>query len=86
MLDGEPIVIDEMLTPDSSRFWPADEYEPGRPQHAFDKQFVRDWLLQSGWNREPPAPELPEDIVEKTRQRYYEAFRRLTGRELMRFE
>jgi phosphoribosylaminoimidazole-succinocarboxamide synthase len=85
IVDGEPIIIDEMLTPDSSRFWPADEYKTGRGQPSFDKQFVRDWLTQSGWNREPPAPELPPDIVEKTSQRYHEAYRRLTGRELMRF-
>ena len=85
ILDGEPILIDEMLTPDSSRFWPADDYQTGRSQASFDKQFVRDWLTQSGWNREPPAPELPPDIVEKTSQRYHEAYRRLTGRELMRF-
>jgi phosphoribosylaminoimidazole-succinocarboxamide synthase len=86
ILDGEAIVIDEILTPDSSRFWPASEYEPGRPQHSFDKQFVRDWLTQSGWNREPPAPELPPDIIEKTAERYREAFRRLTGQELRRFD
>jgi phosphoribosylaminoimidazole-succinocarboxamide synthase len=86
LVDGEPIVIDEMLTPDSSRFWPAAEYEPGRPQHSFDKQFVRDWLNESGWNKQPPAPELPPDIIEKTAERYREAYRRLTGRELMRFE
>jgi phosphoribosylaminoimidazole-succinocarboxamide synthase len=85
ILDGEPIVIDEMLTPDSSRFWPADEYHTGRSQPSFDKQFVRDYLTHSGWDREPPAPALPADIVEKTSQRYHEAFRRLTGRELMRF-
>ena len=81
IVDGEPIVIDEMLTPDSSRFWPADEYEPGRPQASFDKQFVRDWLTEAGWNREPPAPALPEDIVEKTADRYFEAYRLLTGRD-----
>jgi phosphoribosylaminoimidazole-succinocarboxamide synthase len=86
LLDGEPIIIDEMLTPDSSRFWPADEYATGRSQHAFDKQFVRNWLLESGWDREPPAPALPEEIIEKTRERYYEAFQRLTGRELTRYE
>jgi phosphoribosylaminoimidazole-succinocarboxamide synthase len=86
LVDGEPIIIDEMLTPDSSRFWPADEYRTGQDQHAFDKQFVRNWLTQSGWNRAPPAPELPEDIVEKTRQRYYEAFQRLTGRELTKYD
>ncbi len=85
IVDGEAIVIDEVLTPDSSRFWPADQYEPGRSQPSFDKQFVRDWLLQSGWNREPPPPVLPDDIVEKTAERYREAFRRLTGRELQRF-
>ena len=59
IVDGEPIIIDEMLTPDSSRFWPADEYKTGQSQPSFDKQFVRDWLTQSGWNREPPAPDLP---------------------------
>ena len=85
LLDGEPIIIDEMLTPDSSRFWPADEYHTGRSQPSFDKQFVRDWLSQSGWNKEPPAPSLPPDIIEKTSERYHEAYRRLTGRELMRF-
>jgi phosphoribosylaminoimidazole-succinocarboxamide synthase len=84
IVDGEPIVIDELLTPDSSRFWPADEYAPGRSQPSFDKQFVRDWLTESGWNREPPAPPLPPDIIEKTTARYHEAFRRLTGRELLR--
>jgi phosphoribosylaminoimidazole-succinocarboxamide synthase len=85
IVDGEPIVIDEMLTPDSSRFWPVDQYGTGRSQPSFDKQFVRDWLLQSGWNREPPPPTLPDDIVEKTADRYREAFTRLTGNELQRF-
>jgi phosphoribosylaminoimidazole-succinocarboxamide synthase len=85
LLDDEAIVIDEMLTPDSSRFWPAADYEPGRSQHSFDKQFVRDWLTQSGWNREPPPPQLPPDIVEKTAERYREAFKRLTGEELRHF-
>jgi phosphoribosylaminoimidazole-succinocarboxamide synthase len=85
MLEGEPIIIDEMLTPDSSRFWPADEYHTGRSQPSFDKQFVRDWLSQSGWNKEPPAPSLPPEIIEKTSERYHEAYRRLTGRELMTF-
>jgi phosphoribosylaminoimidazole-succinocarboxamide synthase len=74
-----------MLTPDSSRFWPASEYEPGRPQNSFDKQFVRDWLSNSGWNREPPPPELPPDIVEKTAERYREALRRLTGEDLRHY-
>ena len=85
IVDGEPIVIDEVLTPDSSRFWPAGQYGTGRGQPSFDKQFVRDWLTASGWNRESPAPVLPDDIVQKTTERYHEAFRRLTGEELMRF-
>jgi len=85
IVDGEPIIIDEMLTPDSSRFWPADEYKTGQSQPSFDKQFVRDWLTHSGWNKEPPAPQMPPDIIEKTSQRYHEAYRRLTGRELMQF-
>jgi phosphoribosylaminoimidazole-succinocarboxamide synthase len=79
IVDGEPIVIDEMLTPDSSRFWPAADFEPGRGQASFDKQFVRDWLTSSGWNREPPAPALPDDIIQKTAERYMEAYRLLTG-------
>jgi phosphoribosylaminoimidazole-succinocarboxamide synthase len=83
-LDDELIVIDEVLTPDSSRFWPADSYEPGRPQPSFDKQFVRNWLIDSGWDRKPPAPELPADIVEKTSEKYREAHRRITGQELLR--
>jgi phosphoribosylaminoimidazole-succinocarboxamide synthase len=81
-LGDELIVIDEILTPDSSRFWAVADYEPGRPQAAFDKQYVRDWLLKSGWNREPPAPELPEDVVRGTSERYREAFRLLTGLEV----
>jgi phosphoribosylaminoimidazole-succinocarboxamide synthase len=83
-LDDEIILIDEVLTPDSSRFWPADEYRPGRSQPSFDKQFVRDYLTSVGWNRQPPAPELPSDIVERTAEKYREAYRRLTGRELLR--
>ncbi|MPZ48669.1 MAG: phosphoribosylaminoimidazolesuccinocarboxamide synthase [Dehalococcoidia bacterium] len=85
IVEGEAIIIDEILTPDSSRFWPADQYEVGRSQPSFDKQYVRDWLTDSGWNREPPAPPLPPDVVEKTTSRYHEAFRQLTGRELLRF-
>jgi len=81
-LDDELIVIDELCTPDSSRFWPAAGYEPGRPQPSFDKQFVRDWLIASGWNKEPPPPVLPPDVVDGTAEKYREAFRRLTGREL----
>ena len=80
---GEKILlIDEVLTPDSSRFWGADAYKPGQPQPAFDKQFVRDYLEESGWNKQPPAPGLPPDVIEATRQRYRAAFRLLTGREL----
>jgi phosphoribosylaminoimidazole-succinocarboxamide synthase len=79
LLDGELILIDELLTPDSSRFWPADEYKPGGPQHAFDKQFLRDYLLTLDWDKSPPPPPLPEDIIKKTRERYEEALRRLTG-------
>lgn len=79
LLDGKLILIDELFTPDSSRFWDLEGYQPGGPQSSFDKQFVRDWLTEQGWNREPPAPELPDDIVAKTRERYLEAYRRLTG-------
>lgn len=79
LLDGDVILIDEALTPDSSRFWPADDYQPGRPQASFDKQFVRDWLLQSGWDRNSPPPELPDEIILRTSERYIEAFERLTG-------
>ncbi len=78
-IDGELSLIDELLTPDSSRFWDAAGYAPGRSQPNFDKQFVRDWLNEQGWDHEPPAPELPAEIVNKTRQRYLEAFERLTG-------
>jgi phosphoribosylaminoimidazole-succinocarboxamide synthase len=77
--DGELLLADEVLTPDSSRFWPAEEWEPGRPQHAFDKQFVRDWAAGTGWNRQPPGPEVPADVVAVTRARYIEAFERITG-------
>ncbi len=83
-LDDELIAIDELCTPDSSRFWPADGYQPGRPQPSFDKQPVRDWLIDSGWNKEPPPPVLPPEVVEGTAERYREAFRRITGRELWR--
>ena len=83
-LDDELIVIDEMLTPDSSRFWPADSYQPGRPQPSFDKQPVRDWLESIGWNKRPPPPDLTPEVVESTAERYREAFRRLTGREVVR--
>jgi len=76
---GRIVVGDEVLTPDSSRFWPADSYEPGRGQPSFDKQFVRDWASQSGWDKTPPAPAIPDDVVEGTRQRYEEAYERITG-------
>ncbi len=81
-LGDEIIVIDELLTPDSSRFWPADQYQPGRPQPSFDKQYVRDWLTQGGWDRNPPAPPLPPDVVRRTAEKYREAYRRLTGQQL----
>jgi len=76
--DGTIVLGDEALTPDSSRFWPADSYEPGRPQPSFDKQFVRDWCEKTGWDKAPPGPELPDDVVVGTRARYIEAFERLT--------
>jgi len=79
LLHGQLILIDELFTPDSSRFWDMDGFHPGRSQPSFDKQFVRDWLTEQGWDREPPAPELPPDIVAKTSERYLEAYRRLTG-------
>ena len=80
MFDGRVILIDEVLTPDSSRFWPADEYAPGRDQPSFDKQFVRDWLETRAWDKKPPAPPLPVEVVEGTRNRYLKAFETLTGR------
>ncbi len=82
VVDDELILIDELLTPDSSRFWDADGYEPGKSQPNYDKQLVRDWLDAFGWDHEPPAPELPADVVEKTAERYFEAFSKLTGRRL----
>ena len=78
-IDGELILIDELLTPDSSRFWDADGYAPGKSQPNYDKQFVRDWLDDSGWDHEPPAPALPDDVIAKTAERYREAYRKLTG-------
>jgi phosphoribosylaminoimidazole-succinocarboxamide synthase len=81
-IDGRISIVDEMLTPDSSRFWPADQYSPGKPQPSFDKQFVRDYLERIGWNKQPPAPELPEDVVRATSGKYREALRILTGRDL----
>ncbi len=78
--DGALMLADEVLTPDSSRYWPADQYEPGRGQPSYDKQFVRDWLEGTGWDKNSPPPPLPDDVVAKTREKYVEAFRRLTGR------
>jgi phosphoribosylaminoimidazole-succinocarboxamide synthase len=81
---AEVILGDEVLTPDSSRYWPADLYEPGHSQPSFDKQFVRDWADAAGWDHSPPAPELPEEVVAQTRDRYLEAYERITGEELDR--
>ncbi len=80
--EGKLILIDEVLTPDSSRFWPANEYHPGKSQPSFDKQFVRDYLETLDWNKQPPAPALPKNVVEKTTEKYLEAFEKLTGRTL----
>jgi phosphoribosylaminoimidazole-succinocarboxamide synthase len=77
--DGEPVLADEVLTPDSSRYWPAEGFLPGRPQPSFDKQYVRDWATASGWERTPPAPAIPDDVVEGTRARYVEAYERIAG-------
>ena len=76
------LLIDEVLTPDSSRFWPKEEYTPGRDQPSFDKQYLRDWLSKSGWDKQPPAPELPQEIIEQTQARYVQAYKLLTGKEL----
>ncbi len=80
--DQKLILIDELLTPDSSRFWPKDHYRPGGPQKSFDKQFLRDYLLSIRWDKNPPAPQLPEEIITKTREKYLEAYERLVGRRL----
>jgi phosphoribosylaminoimidazole-succinocarboxamide synthase len=80
--DGAVVWIDEALTPDSSRFWPADQYAVGSNPPSYDKQFVRDWLETTGWDKTPPAPELPSDVIEKTREKYLEAYRQLTGEAL----
>jgi phosphoribosylaminoimidazole-succinocarboxamide synthase len=79
-VNGEILLVDEVLTPDSSRFWPADAYEPGHDQPSFDKQFLRNWLDTLSWNKTPPGPQLPPDIVAKTREKYVEAYERLTGK------
>jgi len=80
--DGRLILIDEVMTPDSSRFWPADQYAPGKGQPSFDKQFVRDYLETLDWNKTPPGPRLPDDVVAKTSAKYLEAYERLTGNKL----
>lgn len=82
LYEGRLILVDEVLTPDSSRFWPKDTYAPGRPQESFDKQFIRDWLKNSGWQEGTPPPSLPPEIVSQTRERYLEALYRLTGKSL----
>jgi phosphoribosylaminoimidazole-succinocarboxamide synthase len=81
-IEGELTLADEVLTPDSSRFWPADQYKPGGPQASFDKQFVRDYLETLDWDKKPPAPALPDEVVARTREKYLEAYQRLTGRTL----
>ncbi len=78
--NGELVLIDEVLTPDSSRFWPADQYEPGKSQPSFDKQYVRDWLESIGWNKQPPVPSLPPDVARRTRDKYVEAYERISGK------
>jgi phosphoribosylaminoimidazole-succinocarboxamide synthase len=80
-VEGEMILIDEVLTPDSSRFWPKDQYEPGRAQASYDKQFVRDWLETQPWDKNSPPPELPEDVIQRTRAKYIEAYEGLTGKQ-----
>jgi phosphoribosylaminoimidazole-succinocarboxamide synthase len=84
-IDGELTLIDEVGTPDSSRFWPADVYAPGAPQPSFDKQFVRDWLDASGWDHEPPPPNLPAEVIERTSEKYREAYERVTGERFERY-
>jgi phosphoribosylaminoimidazole-succinocarboxamide synthase len=79
---GDVLLIDEVMTPDSSRYWPKDQYSPGRPQPSFDKQYVRDYLEHIRWNKQPPVPSLPEEVVMRTRDKYLEAYRRLTGQDL----
>ena len=81
--DGSILLIDEVMTPDSSRYWPRDAYAPGGPQPSFDKQYVRDYLEEIRWNKQPPVPSLPAHVVMRTREKYLEAFRRLTGKVLL---
>src|SRR5690606_6872180 len=77
--DGQVLLADELLTPDSSRFWRADDWQPGRPQHSPDKQFVRDWAASTGWDKKPPAPQIPEPVVAATRERYIQVYDQITG-------
>lgn len=84
--DGTLVLADEFLTPDSSRFWPLEGYQPGRSQPSFDKQYVRDWAAATGWDKQPPAPELPHDVVEMTIAKYLEVYRRLFGPKLSALE
>lgn len=83
LLGEKLILIDEVFTPDSSRFWPKDEYEPGRSQRSFDKQYVRDYLNEIGWNKQPPVPDLPEEVVEKTSEKYLDVYRMIVGKDLV---
>ena len=83
--NGKPLLIDELLTPDSSRLWDADLYKVGQSQPSYDKQPVRDWLVESGWNKEPPSPMLPPEVIEATTRRYVQAYERLTGRKLVTY-
>lgn len=83
LIDGDVTLVDEVLTPDSSRFWPASEYEPGRGQASFDKQYVRDWLEASGWDKTPPAPKLPDDVIARTSEKYIQAYELITGRDFV---
>ena len=85
LIDDEVILIDEVLTPDSSRFWPEGQYSPGRAQPSFDKQYVRDWLDEQGWDHTPPAPDMPEEVVNATAQRYLEGYERVAGRSFQTF-
>lgn len=82
LLDGEIILIDEILTPDSSRFWPLSDYKPGQSQNSFDKQFVRDWLTDSGWDKKPPGPKLPQEVIDRTSNTYKDIYKRLTGEDV----
>ncbi|MHB8618022.1 MAG: phosphoribosylaminoimidazolesuccinocarboxamide synthase [Chloroflexota bacterium] len=84
LVDGQLMAIDELLTPDSSRFWPAGDYAPGRAQRSFDKQYVRDYLESTGWNKQPPAPALPAEVIQRTTGRYVEAYERITGQDFPR--